>query len=120
VVDLKTGRSAPRGADLDRHAQLGVYQLAVEEGGFDQVAPGAAGSGGAMLVQLGGKTKGVGVQEQRALAEDDDPQWARRLVEEVADGMAAAEFDATVNPMCRMCTVKRSCPIQLEGRQVGQ
>ncbi len=120
VVDLKTGRSAPRQGDLARHAQLGVYQLAVEEGGFDQVAPDHAGSGGAMLVQLGGKTKGVGVQEQPALAQDDDPLWARRLVETVADGMAAAQFAATVNPMCRMCPVRRSCPIQLEGRQVGQ
>ena len=123
VVDLKTGRSAPRGSDLARHAQLGVYQLAVEEGGFDALVPPGdrpAGSGGAMLVQLGGKTKGVGIQEQPALAQDEDPQWARRLVESVADGMAAAQFSATVNPMCRMCTVKRSCPIQLEGRQVNQ
>jgi len=123
VVDLKTGKSAPRGSDLARHAQLGVYQLAVEEGGFDELVPAAdrpAGSGGAMLVQLGGKTKGVGIQEQPALAQDEDPQWARRLVESVADGMAAAQFSATVNPMCRMCAVKRSCPIQLEGRQVGQ
>jgi RecB family exonuclease len=120
VVDLKTGRSAPRTGDLARHAQLGVYQLAVEQGGFDEVAPDHAGSGGAMLVQLGGRTKGVGIQEQPALAEDDDPLWARRLVETVADGMAAARFAATVNPMCRMCSVRRSCPIQLEGRQVGQ
>ena len=32
VVDLKTGKSAPAKAEVQRHAQLGVYQVAVEEG----------------------------------------------------------------------------------------
>ncbi len=33
VADLKTGRSGPTSNEVARHAQLGVYQLAVEEGG---------------------------------------------------------------------------------------
>jgi superfamily I DNA/RNA helicase/RecB family exonuclease len=120
VIDLKTGRSGPARAELDRHAQLGVYQLAVTEGGFEQVAPGERDSGGAALVQLGKDTKGVVAQTQPALAEDDDPRWARALVERVADGMAGATFAAAANPMCRMCGVRRSCPAQPEGRQVGE
>ncbi|WP_198950331.1 ATP-dependent DNA helicase [Kineosporia sp. A_224] len=118
VVDLKTGKSAPASAELARHAQLGVYQVAVEEGGFDDVAPGRE-SGGALLVQLGTTRKSAGVQEQPPLASDDDPQWARRLVTEAADGMAGDAFPASGNPMCRMCAVRRSCPLQPEGRQVG-
>ena len=120
VVDLKTGKSKPAEAELARHAQLGVYQLAAAEGGFDAVAPGAVGSGGAELVQLGTPTKGAGVQTQRPLADDDDPEWARRLVETAAEGMAGEEFPAAANPMCRTCAVKRSCPLQPEGRHVGQ
>ncbi len=111
VVDLKTGTSQPRAAELDRHAQLGVYQLAVEAAGQT--------SGGAELVQLGAKTKRVTVQQQPPLAQDDDPAWAHDLVQGVAEGMAAAEFSATVNPRCRMCDLRRCCPAQLEGRQVG-
>jgi RecB family exonuclease len=120
VVDLKTGRSKPADAELARHAQLGVYQLAAGEGGFDAVAPGARESGGAELVQLGTSTKGAGVQAQRPLADDEDPGWARRLVETAAEGMAGEAFPAAANPSCRVCAVKRSCPLQPEGRQVGE
>ena len=34
VVDLKTGSSKPSRAELARHPQLGVYQLAVALGAF--------------------------------------------------------------------------------------
>ena len=119
VADLKTGRSAPARAELARHAQLGVYQLAVEAGGFEEFAAGAR-SGGAALVQLGTKTKKVGVQQQPALSEDGDPGWAHQLVAQAAEGMAAAGFEAKGNAMCRMCAVRRSCPLQPEGRQVGR
>lgn len=112
VIDLKTGRSKPSAAEIERHAQLGVYQLALEQ------EPGDAGCGGAALVQLGGSTKSVGVQTQRPLADDEDPTWAAALVERVAEGMAAGEFHATVNPRCRTCDLRRCCPAQLEGRQV--
>jgi RecB family exonuclease len=118
VVDLKTGKSAPTGADLARHAQLGVYQLAVEAGGFEEFAGGTS-SGGAALVQLGTKTKKVGVQEQKPLADDAEPGWARHLVLRVAEGMAGSGFTASGNSLCRMCSVRRSCPLQPEGRQVG-
>ncbi|HEY6795332.1 MAG TPA: ATP-dependent DNA helicase [Kineosporiaceae bacterium] len=120
VVDLKTGKGAPTSAELFRHAQLGVYQLAVEEGGFAGVAPGEQRSGGAALVQLGTSTKAPGVQAQPALADDDDPGWARALVHGVAEAMAGNRFPATGNGLCRVCAVRRSCPLQPEGRQVGQ
>ncbi|MFN8082134.1 MAG: ATP-dependent DNA helicase [Kineosporiaceae bacterium] len=115
VIDLKTGRSKPSAAEIERHAQLGVYQLAVEHASGED---GGTSCGGAALVQLGGTTKAVGVQAQRPLAEDDDPTWAAALVERVAEGMAAGEFHATVNPRCRTCDLRRCCPAQLEGRQV--
>jgi len=119
VVDLKTGKSAPAAGELARHAQLGVYQVAVEAGGFEEVAPGATGSGGALLVQLGTKRQSPGVQQQPPLGSDDDPRWAHRLVADVAEGMAGASFAASGNPLCRMCAVRRSCPLQAEGRVVG-
>ena len=121
VVDLKTGGAAPSKAEVARHAQLGVYQAAVEEGGFEPVAGAGRECGGAMLVQLGvAKNKNAGVQRQPPIADDpQDPQWAHRMVAEVADGMAGATFEAGGNPLCRTCKVRRSCPLQPEGRQVG-
>jgi RecB family exonuclease len=118
VVDLKTGRTKPTNAEAERNPQLGVYQVAVEEGGFDEAAPGVRISGGAELVQLGGDTQKVGVQAQPPLHQDADPDWARTLLRTVAAGMSAESFEARSGSHCRMCSVRRSCPTQVEGRQV--
>jgi superfamily I DNA/RNA helicase/RecB family exonuclease len=119
VVDLKTGASAPREDELDRHPQLGVYQLAVLLGAFEQF--GLSEPGGAELVQVGkasGVTLRAKVQRQDALADDPEPAWAKDLVETVAAGMAGPVFQARVNPGCRTCPVASCCPVNPEGEQV--
>jgi len=69
-----------------------------------------------------GKAAGVTlrakVQRQGALAEDDEPGWAKDLVETVAAGMAGPVFRAQVNPGCRTCPVAACCPVSPEGEQV--
>ena len=120
VIDLKTGGTAPREDELDRHPQLGVYQLAVLLGAFEQF--GLTEPGGAELVQVGkaaGVTARAKVQRQGALAEDPEPGWAQDLVDTVASGMAGPVFHATVNPGCRTCPVASCCPVHPEGEQVG-
>jgi superfamily I DNA/RNA helicase/RecB family exonuclease len=119
VVDLKTGTTKPADADLDRNPQLGVYQLAVLLGAFEQF--GLTEPGGAELVQVGkaGLSATVRVQGQRGLASDPDPDWARQLVETVAGGMAGPVFRATANPGCRVCPVASSCPVDERGGQVA-
>jgi len=118
VVDLKTGASAPREEELDRHPQLGVYQLAVLLGAFEQFS--LSEPGGAELVQVGkaGLTARAKVQRQDALADDPEPGWAKDLVETVASGMAGPVFQARVNPGCRTCPVASCCPVSPEGEQV--
>ena len=118
VVDLKTGGSAPREDELERHPQLGVYQLAVLLGAFERF--GLTDPGGAELVQVGkaGYTVRAKIQPQRALGEDDEPGWAKDLVETVAAGMAGPVFQARVNPGCRTCPVAGSCPVSDAGAQV--
>jgi superfamily I DNA/RNA helicase/RecB family exonuclease len=120
VVDLKTGRNAPANADVARHVQLGVYQVALAESGGSDQGP-EHGSGGARLVHLGVDTKRVKVQSQPPLEEDpDDPGWARALVSEAADLMAGDTFPAVDNDLCPTCQVGRSCPLRVEGRQVAR
>ncbi len=36
VIDLKTGKYPPTGPQVERHSQLGLYQLAVEHGAADE------------------------------------------------------------------------------------
>jgi superfamily I DNA/RNA helicase/RecB family exonuclease len=118
VVDLKTGSSRPADADLDRNPQLGVYQLAVLLGAFEQL--GLTEPGGAELIQIGkaGLSAAVRVQRQPGLGDDTDPGWALELVETVAAGMAGPVFTARANPGCRVCPVASSCPVHERGGQV--
>jgi RecB family exonuclease len=115
VVDLKTGKTKPSAADIPEHPQLGAYQLAVELGGFTEVNPSQV-PGGAMLVQLA--STGDAVQAQEALADNDNPAWARETVTAVAAVLRGASFRATLGPDCRHCGVRMSCPLQPEGRGV--
>ena len=52
IVDFKTSRSAPQSADVAVQDQMGVYQLAVLAGAFDELAGPGARPGGAELVYL--------------------------------------------------------------------
>ncbi|MBO3750897.1 ATP-dependent helicase [Streptosporangiaceae bacterium NEAU-GS5] len=116
IVDLKTGTGKPRDDELDRHPQLGVYQLATLLGAFKR--HGLVEPGGAALVQVG-KAVGVGpkAKEQRQAPLEGDP-WAQELVTTVAEGMAAKVFVATVNDGCRTCAARLACPVNDNGGQV--
>jgi len=118
VVDFKTGKTAVPREELARHPQLGVYQVAVEEGGLAELTGPDPTVDGAALVQLGTDSRSAAEQRQPPLAQDEDPGWARRLIEEAADGMAGAEFPATANRLCVVCPVRRGCPLRAEGGQV--
>jgi superfamily I DNA/RNA helicase/RecB family exonuclease len=118
VVDLKTGKGQPKKDELQTNAQLGAYQLAVEQGGFVDIADGGNASGGAELVQLGRDTQSFTTQRQGPLADSADPKWALDMVERSAEGMAGNIFAAIDNDMCRSCPVRTSCPVRDEGRQV--
>lgn len=113
VVDLKTGASPPSVADTARHAQLGVYQLALAEGALGPEQP-----RGGSLVYLGLGAKGATTRHQPPLSDDADPGWARGLVEETVRTLTSASFEARHNAMCGYCPVRTSCPVQPEGGRV--
>ncbi|WP_084104951.1 UrvD/REP family ATP-dependent DNA helicase [Demequina sp. NBRC 110056] len=111
IVDLKTGDPQYAG-DPETHAQLAMYQLAAAEGAF----PGVEHADGADLVFVGGSAKGHAVREQLPI----DVAEQRARLADVVDTMRASTFVAVENDMCGRCPVRRSCPIQPEGRQVSE
>nr|BFE83355.1 hypothetical protein GCM10020093_059560 [Planobispora longispora] len=117
IIDIKTGGSKPSDTDLERHPQLGVYQLAALLGAFQR--HGMTEPGGAALVQVG-KAAGKDPKEQiqQPLADDADPGWAHDMVDTVARGMSLPFFNAKVNDGCRTCAARASCPVNESGGQV--
>ncbi|SDO61289.1 Superfamily I DNA or RNA helicase [Pedococcus dokdonensis] len=114
IVDYKTGSSKPKAEELERHPQLGAYQLGVESGAFGDLGTRSAG---AALLQVGkAALVKTTLQTQAPLAADPEPQWAAELVTSTAEGMAGSTFRATVGDWCTMCQVRSSCPAQPEGR----
>ncbi|SDG70024.1 ATP-dependent helicase [Klenkia brasiliensis] len=115
VVDLKTGKTAPR--TVEEHGQLAAYQVAVAEGAF---AGHGTVPGGAALLQVGGSQKSAKEHAQPALPADVPAAatWAGELVAEVGEGMGAATFAVRTDADCDRCSFRRSCPLQESGRQV--
>ena len=112
VVDFKTSKNAPTDTSMPANPQLGLYQLAVDSGGLDQVCGEGARSGGAELVQLRQDIDGhPKVQVQRPQPPDDD---GRKPVEvqlvHAAEVLRSERFAATPNTYCRMCDFAAACP----------
>ncbi len=120
VIDFKTGSTKPTGPSLPNDPQLGLYQLAVDEGGLEALCGTGAVSGGAELVQLRFDDAGLPkVQGQAPQLPDDQ---GRKPVEvqltTAAKTVRSEQFDATVNPHCGRCAFAAMCPTQQRGGPV--
>ena len=116
VVDLKTSKQTPSRAGLDQHAQLGTYQLAVQEGALDNhIATREVGGAELVMLRLEGPT-GAKVAARQALPVG--PSWLTDLLETAVRRIVAETFPPTPGDACDRCAFRRSCPAQSEGRQV--
>lgn len=122
VVDFKTGKQTPTAREVERHPQLAVYQLAVQEGAVDEAFDGVRPEpGGAELVQLrqgaaqrdGGETLPK-VQAQEPL----EGEWAGELLATAAGKVLDERFTPTAGQHCAHCAFRASCSARPEGRHV--
>ena len=113
VVDLKTGASMPSQKRMDEHAQLGAYQLALEDGAVEGIAAGAEVTD-ARLVFVQNPSGGLRYSERVQLAFDDDARDAYRdRLHEVAAGMAGRVFVANVDEHCDRARTGVECRIHV-------
>lgn len=110
IIDFKTGSSAISVKDAKENLQLASYQVGIAEGGFTQ----GTVSAGAELVYLGTDAAGATIRSQQTV----DVEATKTKLNEIADGMGAATFFATINKRCKGCPVRKSCPVQSDGRTV--
>ncbi|HEY0890209.1 MAG TPA: PD-(D/E)XK nuclease family protein, partial [Nocardioides sp.] len=117
VVDLKTGRVPPSDRSVESNAQLAVYQLAVDNGGLDEVAPGAT-AGGGELVQLGIADLAAPVKVQRQEPHTDDTAVRAELRQQLAVAarrLRAESLPAVSGDHCKRCDFLSLCPIKGAG-----
>lgn len=106
VVDVKTAKSPATKADAQQHAQLAMYQLAVDAGLIED----GAEPGGARLIYPG-KPAAAGATErdQDPLTAETRRTWLDRIGAAAA-ATAGPGFVARVNDGCRHCPIRDICP----------
>jgi RecB family exonuclease len=114
VVDFKTSKNPPSDPKVRESPQLGLYQLAVDRGGFAAQVGEGARSGGAELVQLRSDKNGMPrVQQQPPQLPDSE---GRKTIEvQLTQGVTVVrreEFAATANTYCARCEFAHLCPTQ--------
>lgn len=127
VVDLKTSRRKPTDVSVRSHAQLSLYQLAVDRGAVDRLAglvpePGEPLlAGGAELVQLGLLDAGPAAVQRQAEQFDDGPERTvlREQLERTASLVRAESFPAVAGQHCRDCSFVPICPARSAGSVVS-
>ncbi|MGY4711448.1 PD-(D/E)XK nuclease family protein [Mycolicibacterium sp. CBM1] len=106
IVDLKTAKSPATKDEAQRHAQLGLYQLAIAEGVLSE----GDRPGGGRLVYLGKPSSaGATEREQSAMTPDSQAEW-RHSVQQAAGATAGPQFLARVNDGCTHCPMRSACP----------
>lgn len=128
IVDFKTGRRALDKREVPGNEQLGVYQLAVTSGAFDELTGGERRVAGAELVYLrvaDDRTDWPTVLQQESLdrqahlpetdADPDAPAlayptWVHEKLSRAADTVRNERFHATPGSACRFCAFTSSCP----------
>ncbi|MFJ3232802.1 ATP-dependent helicase [Streptomyces sp. NPDC086787] len=122
VVDFKTGKQPVSAAEVARHPQLAVYQLAVGAGAvddaFDGVRPEA---GGAELVHLRQGAAGRDGGETLPKVQAQEPlegEWVGELLATAAGKVLDERFTPSTGQHCAHCAFRASCSARPEGRHV--
>ncbi|MCH5672778.1 ATP-dependent helicase [Streptomyces gilvus] len=122
VVDFKTGKQPLSKAEVARHPQLAVYQLAVREGAVDEAFDGARPEpGGAELVQLrqGAAQRDGGETLPRVQAQEPlEGEWVGELLATAAGKVLDERFTPATGQHCAHCAFQASCSARPEGRHV--
>jgi superfamily I DNA/RNA helicase/RecB family exonuclease len=117
VVDLKTSKYVPTNDEITIHPQLGLYQLAVENGAVDNAVKDRAEPGGAELWQLRHEVyQKLKVQTQNSQQPDES---GNRPIETQLMAAAAAvrgeNFPARPGGHCDHCDFVVLCPAKNSG-----
>lgn len=118
IVDIKTGKHAPTGDEVEKHAQLATYQLALSKGEVVQRDGGMAivtGDGveqsGAYLVfpRMSNKKTIITTRQQSQQTPEMRETWENR-VKQVASAVTGPRALALAGDHCKYCSLAKACP----------
>ena len=139
IIDHKTGQQAPTRAQAGANVQIGLYQLAVRQGGLTMVTEGAP-LGGAELVYLRldessqSRLPKVFVQPSLELKPHLDgdrlaptwlpdvgdqwqyPTWVHHRLALAAAVISQSQYPGVAGSTCRFCSFARGCPAANRGK----
>ena len=111
IVDLKTGSQAPSEADTASNPQLALYQMALLEGGFEEIGKIKEDQlAGAKLLIVGGDK--YTERPQPAMTEETSSNF-KRLLLETTQGMAKQVFVAQLSNHCDVDREYGTCKLHL-------
>ncbi|MCL2652885.1 MAG: ATP-dependent helicase [Propionibacteriaceae bacterium] len=115
VIDFKTARTAEPKAHLD---QMAIYRLAVEQGVFENLAPGVRRAAPPELVWpcVDPRLRAFSDVGCHVDPVTDEPEGGiLSRLGQVAAILQAERFDATPGAKCRYCAFQDGCPVQSLG-----
>lgn len=123
IVDIKTAKNPASKEEVQDHAQLATYQLALSCGqlihsakGTEIVSGDGVDTSGAYLVYPRKPAKGsIATREQAKLTEEQAIQWKQR-VKKAAESVVGPKAFAIAGDHCKFCSLRKACPTA-EGRR---
>ena len=120
LFDIKTSKSVDSKAEAAEHAQLGLYQYAVNRGVVTGLVADRSERATLMFVRHPegkGKTTPK-LREQPALPVQAEPNWLEQKLEHAIDVVRSERYEPSIGPACSNCAFKSLCPVQPEGKAV--
>ena len=127
VVDFKTGKRAATAAEIVQHAQLGVYQVAIDHGAAAGLGVEDVRSGGAELVHLRVPAGARRPDDPKVVAQpaptggpggSEEPFFALDLLARSARAIRDEHVVARPGSACGYCDFQSVCPT-LTGPTIG-
>ncbi len=118
ILDIKTAKSPPARAEVERHVQLAGYQQAVLQGALG--GQGTKPAGAALLMASVSDTDGgAGPKVLWQSPLDSSEDWFGAILAQAAEHVRREEFPAVVSGACRTCPVQPLCPARNPAQEVA-
>ncbi len=122
ILDIKTAKTPPPGASVQRHLQLAGYQAAVGAGALGEGGPSRPAGAGLLMASVSDGVAGTGPkvlwQPPLDLSEGAN-HWFVQTLTTAVGRLRDERFPAIESAACRTCPVRQLCPAKNAAAEGG-